>query len=75
MMKKQTLTTEIIAQEQAEVSACFSRFGKIININSETATVRVDFEGNPFRKPLTARLGRLFKREELQMAIGNNMHS
>ncbi|GEM75146.1 hypothetical protein [Vibrio sagamiensis] len=74
MMEKQTLTTEIITQEQAETSACFSRFGKIISINPSTATVRVDFEGNPFKKPLTARLSRLFKREELQIAIDNNMH-
>ncbi|UUM32454.1 hypothetical protein [Vibrio japonicus] len=72
MMEKQTLTTTI-TEQQAETKACFSRFGTIVSINESTATVRVDFEGNPFQQPLTARLGRGFRRSELQMAIDNKL--
>lgn len=73
MMEKQNLIIETITEQQAEIKACFSRFGTIVSINELTASVRVDFEGNPFKKPLTARLGRGFRRPELQMAIDNKL--
>ena len=72
-MEKQPLTTEVISEQQAESTACFSRFGRIVAINESTGSVRVDFDGNPFKQPLTARLGRGFRRSELQMAIDNRL--
>ncbi|MDK9784298.1 hypothetical protein KIT90_23210 [Vibrio sp. B172a] len=73
MMEKQPLITETITNQQAETPACFSRFGTIVAINESTGSVRVDFDGNPFNQPLTARLGRGFRRSELQMAIDNRL--
>lgn len=55
MMEKQTLIKETITKQQAETPACFSRFGTIVAINESTGSVRVDFDGNPFNQPLTAR--------------------
>ncbi|EPM5662971.1 hypothetical protein ACTNLV_003872 [Vibrio alginolyticus] len=72
-MEKQPLTTEVISEQQAESTACFSRFGRIVAINESMGSVRVDFDGNPFKQPLTARLGRGFRRSELQMAIDNRL--
>lgn len=60
MMEKQLLTTETITKQQADTPACFSRFGTIVAINESTGSVRVDFDGNPFNQPLTARLGVAF---------------
>ncbi|MDW1813893.1 hypothetical protein R7O11_33080, partial [Vibrio sp. Vb2362] len=72
-MEKQPFTTEVISEQQAESTACFSRFGRIVAINESMGSVRVDFDGNPFKQPLTARLGRGFRRSELQMAIDNRL--
>lgn len=74
MMEKQTLIKETITKQQADTPACFSRFGTIVAINESTGSVRVDFDGNPFNQPLTARLGRGFRRSELQMAIDNRLN-
>ncbi|MFG6246976.1 hypothetical protein, partial [Vibrio diabolicus] len=73
MMEKQPLTTEVTSDQQAESTACFSRFGIIVAINESTGSVRVDFDGNPFKQPLTARLGRGFRRSELRLAIDNRL--
>ncbi|AIW21224.1 hypothetical protein F0267_27770 [Vibrio coralliilyticus] len=60
--------------QQAEQSACFSRFGTIVDFNEAQDSVRVDFEGNPFGQPLSARLGRGFRKSELQLAIDNKLN-
>ncbi|WP_260260654.1 hypothetical protein [Vibrio intestinalis] len=73
MMEKHTLITKTITEQQAETTACFSRFGTIVAMNESTGSVRVDFDGNSFQQPLIARLGRGFRRSELQMAIDNKL--
>lgn len=73
MMEKQRIHVETITEQQAKPTACFSRFGTIVAINKSTNSVRVDFEGNPFNQPLTARLGRAFRSSELQLAIDNQL--
>ncbi|NVD06228.1 hypothetical protein FCU94_04800 [Vibrio sp. JPW-9-11-11] len=73
MMEKQRTHVETITEQQAKSTACFSRFGTIVAINKSTNSVRVEFEGNPFNQPLTARLGRAFRSSELQMAIDNQL--
>ncbi|KLN63049.1 MULTISPECIES: hypothetical protein [Vibrio] len=73
MMEKHSIQVQTITEQQAESTACFSRFGTIVAINQSTNSVRVEFEGNPFNQPLTARLGRAFRSSELQMAIDNQL--
>tara|TARA_B100001059_G_scaffold235340_1_gene280617 strand:+ start:460 stop:945 length:486 start_codon:yes stop_codon:yes gene_type:complete len=73
MMEKQTQILKTITEQQAESTACFSRFGTIASINETKSGVRVDFEGNPLQQPVNARLGRAFKLAELQLAIDNNL--
>lgn len=51
-----------------------SRFGTIVDFNETQDSVRVDFEGNPFGQPLSARLGRGFRKSELQLAIDNKLN-
>ncbi|MGF1727567.1 hypothetical protein [Photobacterium nomapromontoriensis] len=73
MMENKIFITETITEQQAERMACFSRFGTIISVNESSDSVRIDFEGNPFQQPITARLGRAFRRSELQLAIDNHL--
>ena len=71
-MQKDLELNEIQLFEQQEPRVpCCSRFGTIIGINESLDSVRVDFEGNPFGQPISARLGRNFKKAELQLAIDN----
>ncbi|MBW3698165.1 hypothetical protein EK599_21045 [Vibrio sp. T187] len=74
MMEKAHLTNETITEQQAESSACFSRFGRIISINESGNSVRIDFDGNPFSQPISARLGRGFRRSELELAIDSQLN-
>ncbi|KJY87229.1 MULTISPECIES: hypothetical protein [Vibrio] len=73
---KQQIHQQQFEQEtqQAEKSACFSRFGTIVGVNEAKDSVRVDFEGNPFGQPLSAKLGRGFTRSELKFAMDNKLH-
>ncbi|MFA0115941.1 hypothetical protein AB4407_20190 [Vibrio sp. 10N.261.46.E11] len=73
MMEKQTPIIQTITEQQAESTACFSRFGRILSINESMNGVRVDFEGNSLQQPINARLGRGFKLVELQFAIDNKL--
>lgn len=73
MMEKQIPIIQTITEQQAELSACFSRFGRILSINESMNGVRVDFEGNSLQQPINARLGRGFKLVELQFAIDNKL--
>ncbi|MCW8348658.1 hypothetical protein MD535_21960 [Vibrio sp. ZSDZ65] len=73
MMEKQYLIGEIISEQQTEPTACFPCFGTIKSINESGESVRVDFEGNSFLQPISARLGRAFRRTELELAINNQL--
>ncbi len=64
---------QLYEQREADVASC-SRFGTITAINESLDSVRIDFEGNPFGQPISARLGRQFKKAELQAAIDNQFH-
>ncbi|MDN3611786.1 DUF6484 domain-containing protein [Vibrio ostreicida] len=72
-MKQEQYLVEFEHQQQAEQSACLSRFGTIVGFDGKLDSVRVDFEGNPFDQPLSARLGRLFKASEIQFALDNQL--
>jgi hypothetical protein len=74
MMEKTHLITETITKQQVESPACFSRFGTIVAINESGNSVRVDFDGNSFSQPISARLGRGFRRSELELAIDNQLN-
>lgn len=73
MMEKQSLATETITEQQAESPACIARLGNIVALNEPADGVRIEFEGNPLKQPLAAKLGRSFRRNELQMAIDNQL--
>ncbi|MBU2896133.1 hypothetical protein [Vibrio hepatarius] len=76
MKQQQTyIDTELFDQElqQAEKSACFSCFGRIVDFNQATNSVRVNFADNPIDQPIWARLGRHFGQSELQQAIDNQV--
>ncbi len=74
MKQKQSEVQEFQLYEQQEAdSVCCARFGKIVGIG-ESNSVRVDFDGNPFGQPISARLGRQFQRAELQAALDNQFH-
>ena len=77
MKQTQTLlesSLETETTQQAEQSACFSRFGRIVAINESLDSVKIDFEGNTFGQPITARLGRMFRKAELDMAVTNQLN-
>ncbi len=73
MMERSQLVTETISEQQVDRTACFSRFGTIISVNESLDSVRIDFEGNPFDQPISAKLGRAFRLSELELAIDNNL--
>lgn len=69
---------EITAQTESTDSACFARFGRILSVDEPHSThtfdcVNIDFEGNPFGFPLSARLGRAFRKNEIDLAIVNGL--
>ncbi len=72
-ISKQVLDNPAIEQQAAE-SACFSRFGFISSFNNSNDTVKVDFEGNPFLQPISAKLGRSFRKAEIEMAIKSKLN-
>ncbi|WP_234493940.1 hypothetical protein [Vibrio maritimus] len=72
-MNKSELNDRLVMEMQAETSACFSRFGTIVAIGESNVTVRVNFDGNPFKSPISARLGRSFRRSEIELAIDNKL--
>jgi hypothetical protein len=43
--------------------------GNIVEVDPATKIVRVDFEGNPYKRPLQAMLGRPFMLEDLTKAL------
>ena len=67
-MEKKTLCLEILVSGQAELSACFSRFGYVVSAIPSLGHVKVDFEGNPFGQPIMAKLSGKFTEQELIMA-------
>ncbi|MFY2507298.1 hypothetical protein ACN3E9_03120 [Vibrio pectenicida] len=74
-MKQQQTYIELFEQEtqQAEQSACFSRFGCVLDFNQATNSVRINFADNPIDQPIWARLGRHFEQSELQQAMDNQV--
>ncbi|PKF50037.1 hypothetical protein [Enterovibrio nigricans] len=60
-------------EEQADKSACFPRFGHIVSLNETRDSVKVEFEHNPFGQPLSAKLGRAFRKAEIEMAIASHL--
>ncbi|GLT16509.1 hypothetical protein GCM10007938_02850 [Vibrio zhanjiangensis] len=70
-MKHQYTYLEVFELEtqQAEQSACFSRFGRLIDFNQATNSVKVNFADNPIKQPIWARLERRFTEHELELAI------
>lgn len=68
MMEKKTLYLETLLNEQADDSACFSRFGNVVSATPSLGQVKVDFEGNPFGQPIMAKLSGKFTDQELVMA-------
>ncbi|WP_299015041.1 hypothetical protein [uncultured Photobacterium sp.] len=74
MKQSNSLITETIeTTQQAESSACFARFGLVVAINTNLESVRVDFEGNLYGRPISAKIGRQFRKSELEMAIENKL--
>ncbi len=78
-MKQSEKTIAVTNNTQFDNSAetqlpCPARFGHVVAINESADSVRVDFEGNPFNQPLSARLGRAFRRSEIQLAIDNQLN-
>lgn len=63
--------------EQVE-SPTLARFGRILSLcksdaNNSSNQVIVDFEGNPFNFQLSAKLGRAFRINEIELAICNGL--
>jgi len=54
--------------------ANFARFGRVVSIAPSRDSVEVDFEGNPYQKPIPAKIGRQFQRSELELAIENTLN-
>ena len=75
MKNKQLDSLEMFSVEHvdAQPSTCLARFGHVLAIQGSMAEVRVDFDGNPYSQGLTAKLGRLFTSEELNLAIDNKL--
>lgn len=64
--------------DQTKSLGFFARFGHILSIHqvskSEPSdTVNVDFDGNPFGHSLPAKLGRGFRRDEIELAIDSQL--
>lgn len=59
--------------EHTNTSMFFSRFGHIVSLGNAVDTVIVDFEGNPFGQPQPAKLGRAFRKNEIEMAMSNRL--
>ncbi|MGR5286352.1 hypothetical protein ACP3V5_13610 [Vibrio maritimus] len=72
-MNNPVKTTYTVTEMQAEQSACFSRFGAIVALTETNDSVKVDFDGNPFQSPISARLGRAFTRSEIELAINSKL--
>lgn len=72
-MNNPVKTTYTVTEMQAEQSACFSRFGTIVALTEMNDSVKVDFDGNPFQSPISARLGRGFTRAEIELAINSKL--
>ncbi|MGF1742217.1 hypothetical protein L4C34_14245 [Vibrio profundum] len=73
-MKNNEVHTEMVQSvlhttEQQREPILHARLGKIIAINPSLDSVRVDFEGNPYSTPVSAKVGRNFRLSELEMAI------
>lgn len=68
MMEKKTLYLETLVSEQAELSACFSRFGYVVSAIPSLGQVKVDFEGNPFGQPIMAKFSGKLTEQELIVA-------
>jgi len=75
MKNKQLDSLEMFSVEHAEAqpNTCLARFGHVLAIQESMAGVRVDFDGNPYSQGLTAKLGRSFTAEELNLAIDNKL--
>jgi len=75
MKNKQVDSFDMLSSEYAEAqpSAILARFGHVLAIQESMDTVRVDFDGNPYSQGLTAKLGRLFTSQELNLAIENKL--
>lgn len=61
----------VVGSDERSDTTVFARFGKIISIEGANNSIRVDFDGNPYGMPISARLGRGFSKPELQLAIDN----
>lgn len=67
--------TEIINEKsQAESSACVPRFGKVISLHpSMSDRVYVEFDGLAEGSSVLAKIGRLFRKSELELAIESGL--
>ncbi len=57
-----------LSTTQADIPACFSCFGIVQGLCEDLDSIKVDFEGNPFPHPISAKLQRRYCRQELQYA-------
>jgi hypothetical protein len=71
-MKQQTYI-ELFEHETQQVDqpACFSRFGRVVDFNQATNSVRINFADNPLEQPIWARLERHFEASELKLSVDN----
>ncbi len=81
-MKQKTRSHQVAlgGMQSSKEAYFFARFGQILSFDeglkkdeNQHFAVKVDFEGNPFEAPLLAKLGRAFRKNEIELAINTGL--